>query len=476
MSTGFTYYVHGHPRGFDYIGKVDEKNSFQDNYFGRIFSTEHNNGREKVDELRIEAVTLGNKQLFYYTLFLGKGILGQDTRPGYFAITVRMESYYKRAVNLFYILEAFFHGTWENLCLDQNKRFLHTDFRAIESQITSRFIELENLIGSLTNDDDIIQLKAPNSRSNHNCTRINICDADDDVVLHQIIKTGEVSISPDYPSEETRQVKKQYEAELKKTREQSAAQIALVSQEAKEQLNDKNSQIETLQQQLNKSSSNRRGLQQKLEKKEQELNDLKTKLQSSVNTFCRSLGLNSNPVKSIANTPMPPQAPQIPAYSATPQSKPTSTSRTKGNLQLYLLLASIGLIVCITCLFLFTLCRNGNEDIPPAETSVASESGQIDSTQYVTIDDSNLYIDVKEFSKNSTAKVGNNYTIRIKNAQGAEDKSDQWIVRYILNNNKPIILTKSANAWKFTPNAPGEYTLQLYKNDTIFKVRPITVQ
>ena len=184
FSMQFSYYLHGTPYGFKYVGNPDEETQFFKRYY---------NGKRDIDEFRIETRQVNGKSYVYYTYILGANVYdGQNMRPGaYMGITIRLDQYYVRARNFYLLIDSFFHSYWENV-LPQNgsdRYFKVTNFESLTKDLE----KLEALIMNCFSPNDLKPLQS----IVYNATPIdiNVGEADDKIVYNSILQNGNVSLS-----------------------------------------------------------------------------------------------------------------------------------------------------------------------------------------------------------------------------------------------------------------------------------------
>lgn len=280
MEISFKYYLHGHPKGFDYVGDSHNKELFLQNYFKRIFTGEHKDGNNGFNELRIEGINTDKNMMYYYTFIMGNDIRGVDHRPGYLALTVRMSHYYKRARNLMFLLNSFLHSYLEKALFIQSSRykeFKNDTFRSTEQYILKSFEELEKLIHMTFDEDDFIDMTVPAQRSR---STINLDDATDENVTDLMRKKGEVSISSFWPS-----------SMIQKTIEKKDKEIDLIRQSHSKE-------IDSLQKSLDCKTKE---LQEALAQKSSEIKRVR-ELQQKIDTIIvvfKQIGLNIAQINEI---------------------------------------------------------------------------------------------------------------------------------------------------------------------------------
>lgn len=245
------YYIHGVPYGFHFYGEPEEKDFFFNRYY---------NKRKDIDEFRIDAVNRGNKQYFYYTYILGKNVIdGQNNRSGsYFGLTIKLDAYYKKATNLYYLLDSFFYSYLYGEILDGNdtKRIFKTqDFNNSKSTIDESLRQLQNLIEQTFSERDLAIIKC--KQSDETCC-MNVADATDDSVCAAIMKYGHVSISLSHLNNQSNIIKAESDKIIKEITEKTKQDIEAERkkyEELKNQRDKKDAEIERLENKIQEVQS-----------------------------------------------------------------------------------------------------------------------------------------------------------------------------------------------------------------------------
>lgn len=264
-------YIHGVPFGFDFFSPSGnhEQASFMQRYY--------KSNKERPNELCIESLPFEGKNYFYYTYIIGKNVIdSKNNRPGaYLGLTIRLDTYYKKAVNLYYLLDSFFHSYLYGKILKEKNgsySFLVNNLSQIDKNV---FKDLESFLGMSFSESDLCLLKAPNPMQT---VSLNFADADDEAVMDAIKRTGKVSISQSYDSKKISEIKAQYEDSILKIQQDHSAQIQKIIQET-------DVEISTLKKQYSESDKVIEGLKNKCKQEEKRASDLsadKNQLQNEI--------------------------------------------------------------------------------------------------------------------------------------------------------------------------------------------------
>ena len=215
----FKYYVHGHPKAFEYYGETSEKDHFQDKFFRGVFSTEHKNGCQQYSEFRIHSRAIGGSNYYYYTLFDNYGIVGTDGRRGYIALTISMNVYCKRARLLMNLLEVFLQNEVAPILMDESGRKFRSDnFNGVIGRKLDNILNgvLKITLEQVLSDSDFFPLT---TRANGKAKLLNTSDASDKAIIEALKQHGEVSISDNYPSASILQLQKSLKESIREEKE-----------------------------------------------------------------------------------------------------------------------------------------------------------------------------------------------------------------------------------------------------------------
>ncbi len=260
----FKYYVHGHPKAFEYHGEASEKDYFQHKYFAGVFSGEHNNGTEQYAEFRIHSRAIGGSNYYYYSLFDNYGIVGTDGRRGYIALTVSMNVYCKRARLLMNLLEVFLQNEVAPILMDESGRKFRSD--NFTGDIGRRLDNILNGVLKITleqvlSDSDFCKLT---TRANGRAKRLNTSDANDSAIIEALKQHGEVSISDNHPSASILQMQNTHEISIREEKER----LRRISEEKENKL----------QARINELSEEIKAGKTKQNKSAQKINELQDRL------------------------------------------------------------------------------------------------------------------------------------------------------------------------------------------------------
>lgn len=258
-------FIHGTPMGNCFYGKADESN-----YFGTMY-----NG-EKENYLLVKIRKAGDNKIYcYYNYLIYQNVIGKSGRPGsFFGITLRLDTYCMDIQNMYRILDTIFNSYVKGELLESvggNLRYLVDNFNdtlklePIKKSVIDLF--LQTFKGkestSFTPIDYTFTL------TGNGMYTINLYDYPDENIFRFIKETGQIRISPYFPTQETNRIKQQYDKHLEEIRQQHES-------ERKSDLEEKGKLNSFLSESKNKEKS----LLVEIEQKKKELRQVEDKLKS----------------------------------------------------------------------------------------------------------------------------------------------------------------------------------------------------
>ena len=179
-------YIHGNPKGFNYVGPTNEKDFFFQRFYNRSKSVDK--------ELIIEST----KSFCYYTYLLSKNVYDTSGRPdAYFGLTIRFDAYYLNASNIYTLLDT--------LC----NKWVVGDLLKVEGanlQYTTTGLN-QNVFDNIQNDVVAWIKRADNTDfsdnldvnvTNTQTKQLNLVDCSVDNVKKYVQQYGIVSVSTEY--------------------------------------------------------------------------------------------------------------------------------------------------------------------------------------------------------------------------------------------------------------------------------------
>lgn len=199
MSYNIKLYVHGVPNGQDIWGNPSVDKIYIESFY-------------RLDvcppQLLLEVKQFESEMNSYYT-YLSYGTLDSSGRPGgYFALTLRVNYYYRDIKNIYNLLEAAFNKFIIGNILEKNTngvyKFKVSAFKEVDDSLKSLEKELQNYLMQFSRNEDFVKLDGFNHAS---ADRGKICllDAVPDVVEKYVRSKGSISVSPQYQSSKDRQ-------------------------------------------------------------------------------------------------------------------------------------------------------------------------------------------------------------------------------------------------------------------------------
>ncbi|MDE5550631.1 MAG: hypothetical protein K2I99_04680, partial [Bacteroidaceae bacterium] len=195
-------YTHGVPNGQSIWGNPDADAQYIETFYGRKSSVP--------SQMLVEVMQFAGKTNAYYTYFCHGNFQDNGGRPGgYFALTLRINHYYKDIQNIYNLLEAAFNKFIIGSVLERTNdgyRFLIPQLNQKDKLFKDLENELTHYLTQFSSDNDFVSLGGFKSNGQNECGTINLLEATPSVVIQRVKSTGKTSVSPLYPSSREQQI------------------------------------------------------------------------------------------------------------------------------------------------------------------------------------------------------------------------------------------------------------------------------
>lgn len=233
MAYNIKLFVHGNPDGQDIWGNPGSDAKYIEAFYGRKSNVS--------SQMLLEVMQFGGETNAYYTYYY-KGKLqekgGRDT--GYFALTLRINYYYKDIQNIYNLLEAAFNKYIIGSVLEYTSgggcRFKISQFNQANDILSDLENELVHYLMRFSSDQDFVSLSGFKSNGQNECGMINLLEAAPNVVYSHVKSTGKISVSSLYPSSKEQQIIDKMNAEIKAVNNNAQQQISAAQQNAQQQI------------------------------------------------------------------------------------------------------------------------------------------------------------------------------------------------------------------------------------------------
>lgn len=242
-------FIYGTPIGNCFYGKADEKIYFDTFYNG-----------EKDDFLAVKIRKAGDNKLYcYYNYLIYQNVIGKNGRPGsFFGITLRLDAYCLDLKSIYRILDVTFNTYVRGVLFENvsgNFRYIVDDFND-----TSKLELIKNFIIDLFLRTFKDKANTCFAQINHTFVvdggklyAINLYDYSDENIFRLMKETGQIRISPYYPTQEISRQQQQYDKRLEEIYQQHESDKKIDSEEKNRLSNsllESNSKIKKLQTEL----------------------------------------------------------------------------------------------------------------------------------------------------------------------------------------------------------------------------------
>ena len=152
MALTVKLFVHGVPAGKKQWGKFCEEDQ---RYLDQFYQ-----GSKNIQEyMKVECRSIAGSPSVFYTFIIGKNINACDGRQGsYFALTLKMNSYYRDIQNIYAILKAAYHKYCMGLLLADRQNFVQfaiPDFKDKNEELLALEKSISDYIFKFSHDSDI---------------------------------------------------------------------------------------------------------------------------------------------------------------------------------------------------------------------------------------------------------------------------------------------------------------------------------
>lgn len=258
-------FIYGTPTGNCFYGKADEKIYFDTFYNG-----------DKANYLSVKIRKAGDNKVYcYYNYLVYQNVIGKQGRPdSFFGITLRLDTYCLDIQNIYRILDTVFNSYVKGELLESvgsNHKYIVDNFddtsklKFIEKSLIDLFSQTFNGKGDIcfTTIDNTFTLEGGKLYT------LNLYDYSNENIFQFIKETGQIRISPYYPTIEISRWQQQHNKQLEEIRQQHES-------DRRTDLEEKNKLHNSLSEERNKNSN----LQAELEQKDKEIEQLSGKIKN----------------------------------------------------------------------------------------------------------------------------------------------------------------------------------------------------
>jgi hypothetical protein len=355
-------FVHGVPAGNKQWGKFCKDDQL---YLDQFYQ-----GNKNIQEyMKVECRNIAGSPSVFYTFIIGKNINACDGRQGsYFALTLKMNSYYRDIQNIYAILKAAYHKYCMGLLLTDCQNFVQfaiPDFQNKNEELLALEKSISDYISNFSHDSDIKPLDKQ-MLAGRETKSISLSDCDAESALQLIRTNGSIRVSEFYPSSREQKQEQLYAEELRSVQTRCDAKINEIESSTQQTLNDLRCQFESEKsnsakrekEQLNALNQRLAEAEEKLGKAQKTCNDYKSEIDNYKQKFHKASELLHTTGSDAVSTPISPPTLPTTAYpdwqSNQPKKKPKTWRET-----IHLLLSIF--IVGALCILYFTVHGVGTD-------------------------------------------------------------------------------------------------------------------
>jgi len=213
--------VHGVPQGQKMWGVDDNDRRYLATFYGRKWDAN--------ELMLVEIMNLGSGPICYYSYVIGNNVCAADGRAGsYFALTLKINTYYADLENMFNILKAAYKKMCVGLCVSENGgvvKYLIKDFADADAKIKNIEKNVIGYIGEYSNNSDLLSLQGFTANSTSGAACVSLLECNLSNVLPNVKSTGKIAVSPEYPDNKTAKILKAKDEEIAKVKNQAKQEI-----------------------------------------------------------------------------------------------------------------------------------------------------------------------------------------------------------------------------------------------------------
>lgn len=383
MALTIHLFVHGVPAGKKQWGKFCKEDQL---YLDQFYQ-----GDIQEECMKVECRNIAGSPSVFYTFIIGKNINACDGRKGsYFALTLKMNSYYRDIQNIYAILKAAYHKYCMGLLLTDCQNFVKfsiPNFQNKNEELLALEKSISDYISNFSHDSDIKPLDKQMlvvGKTKSIC----LSDCDAESALQLIRANGSILVSEFYASFREQKREQLHAEELKSAQTRYAAEINKIEASFQQTLNDLRHQFESEKsksakrekEQLNALNRRLVETEEKLGKAQKTCNDYKSEIENYRQKFHKASELLHTTGLDAVPTPISPPTPPMTDYPDWQSKQPKRNPKTWRK-AIHLLLSIF--IVGALCILYFTVHGVGTdvdkirEDIQGIATQVEEQQSEI---------------------------------------------------------------------------------------------------
>ena len=210
MALNVSLFVHGVPKGQKIWGSAGDDKIYLSSFYGPNWAAP--------ELMKVDVMSFGGTTYAYYTLVKGQNVFDAEGRSGaYFALTLRMNSYYADVQNIYNLLKAAFDKFCVGLCLKEvngTYRFIRQDFMSIDQQLKGLQTHLINYISEFSVGDDIVSMSGFKLSGQGAAQNVNLHECTKSVAFNFVKQTGKLVVSPWFLDSQSAKTVAQYKVDM----------------------------------------------------------------------------------------------------------------------------------------------------------------------------------------------------------------------------------------------------------------------
>ena len=232
MSLNISLIVHGVPMGQKIWGAKSDDERYISSFYGPKW--------DAPEVMKVEVMTFGSNTNCYYTFVKGQNVFDSQGRAGsYFALTLKMNSFYADIQNLYAILKAAYDKICVGLCVKETNgsvKFKLADFQNVDNELKELEKQILGYISEYSVNSDIVGLDSLLTNSQTSTRTFNLHECSKNIAIKAIKQYGRLSVSPWYLSESASQTVKRYKDESLAAAQKAREEIELQKRTSQQQI------------------------------------------------------------------------------------------------------------------------------------------------------------------------------------------------------------------------------------------------
>lgn len=214
------FYIHGVPKGFDYVGPESER---------AYFATFYSGNKDEKTRLTVEPKKIEGRTFIYYNYLKYHNISDVSQRSGsYFGMTLRLDAYYADIIGIFSILNLLFHKFILHQMIDgddESMKYIIERFSQKQDSIDKLKEALVGILKFSLSAHEVVPFESAVTTERRQSAEISMVDYSKESFRRLLTQHSRLSLSIDYPTERERKLIRQNEEKISEIKQAKAKEI-----------------------------------------------------------------------------------------------------------------------------------------------------------------------------------------------------------------------------------------------------------